>query len=209
VAELIRCSALAAVLKYGTFGANVQQPRVTFAERRPAALLRLSAAQDDQGFAGVVRNVIGLDLPRAPNTANASNSRALLWLAPRQWLLVCDGEQIAIGEQPLQGTLDKTGATVVDVSHAYLVVTISGERARDVLAKGVPIDIDPVAFEVGACAQTCLTDMNVLLHARELEAVDLYVARSYALSLWQWLTLSAAEFGYDVSAEGGGRAAEL
>jgi heterotetrameric sarcosine oxidase gamma subunit len=209
VAESIRRSALAAVLKYGTFGANVQQARVTFAERRPAALLRLCAAEDDQDFASVVHNVIGLDLPRAPNTANASDGRALLWLAPRQWLLVCDGEQIAIGEQPLQGTLDKAGATVVDVSHAYLVVTISGERARDVLAKGVPIDIDPVAFEVGACAQTCLTDMNVLLHARELEAVDLYVGRSYALSLWQWLTLSATEFGYDVSAERGGRAEEL
>jgi sarcosine oxidase subunit gamma len=209
VAELIRRSALAAVLKYGTFGANVQQARVTFAERRPAALLRLSATADDRDFAGVVRSVVGLELPCAPNTVNASDSRALLWLAARQWLLVCDGEQIAVGEQPLQAALDKTGATMVDVSHAYLVVTISGERARDVLAKGVPIDIDPVAFEVGACAQTCLTDMNVLLHARELEAIDLYVGRSYALSLWQWLTLSAAEFGYDVRAEGGSRAAEF
>lgn len=198
MAESLRRSALAGVLKCGTFGANVQQPTVTFAERRPAALLRLSAAEDDVDFAGVVRSIVGLELPRAPNTANASDGRALLWLAPQQWLLVCDGEQILIGEQQLQAALDKTGATVVDVSHAYLVITVSGGRARDVLAKGVPIDVDPVAFEVGACAQTCLGDMNVLLGVRDTQTIDLYVGRSYATSLWHWLRVSAAEFGYSV-----------
>ncbi len=199
MAESLRRSALAGVLETGTFGANVQQPAVTLAERRAAALLRLCAAADDGDLARVVRSVVALELPHAPNTAKAGDGRALLWLAPGQWLLVCDGEQIAIGEQQLQAALEKTGATLVDVSHAYLVVTVSGERARDVLAKGVPIDVDAVAFEVGACAQTCLADMNVLLHVRDTQTIDLYVGRSYAVSLWHWLRLSAAEFGYLVT----------
>lgn len=199
MAEPIRCSALAGVLEVGTFGANLQQPAVTLTERRPAALLRLCAAADDRDLGRVVRSMTGLELPHAPNTAKASDSRALLWLAPRQWLLVCDGERNAIGEQPLQAALERTGGTVVDVSHAYLVIAVSGERARDVLAKGVPIDVDAVAFEVGACAQTCLGDMNVLLHVRDTRTIDVYAGRSYAASLWHWLHLSAAEYGYRVS----------
>lgn len=198
MAESTRRSALAGVLETGTFGANLQQPAVTLAERRAAALLRLYGAADDRALDSVVRGVTGVEPPHAPNTAKASNGRALLWLAPREWLLVCDGEQSAIGEQQLQAALGKTGATVVDVSHAYLAVTVSGARARDVLAKGVPIDVDPVAFEAGACAQTCLGDMNVLLHASDTQVIDLYAGRSYAASLWHWLRLSAAEFGYAV-----------
>jgi sarcosine oxidase gamma subunit len=31
-------------------------------------------------------------------------------------------------------------------------------------------------------------------------SVDLYVARSYALALWEWLQESAAEYGYRVEA---------
>lgn len=207
MAETARRSALTAVLEPGIFGVNVQQPAVTLAEgpavslaeRRPAALLRLCAALDDSDFASVVRSMTALALPHAPNTAMASDGRALLWLAPGQWLLVDDGEQGAIGEQQLQAGLNKTCGTVVDVSHAYLVLRIGGERARDVLAKGVPIDVDAVVFDVGACAQTCLADMNVLLHARHTRVIDLYVGRSYAASLWEWLRLSAAEFGYRVA----------
>jgi sarcosine oxidase, subunit gamma len=196
--ETARRSALTGVLEPGIFGANAQQPEVTLAERRPAPLLRLFAAVNDSDFESVVHSMTGLQPPRVPNTATASDGRALLWLAPRQWLLVCDGEQIATGEQQLQAALDRTGATVVDVSHAYLAIIVSGEHARDVLAKGVPIDIDPVAFQVGACAQTLLTDINVLLYAREAQALNLYVGRSYAASLWEWLCASAAEFGYRV-----------
>jgi sarcosine oxidase subunit gamma len=203
MAETARCSALTGVLERGTFGANARQPAVTLAEGRPALLLRLCAARDDSDFESAVQSVTALQLPRAPNTATASDGRALLWLAPQQWLLVCDGNQAALGERQLQAALKKTRGTVVDVSHAYLVVTVSGERARDMLAKGVPIDVDATAFGVGACAQTCLADINVLLHVHPSQAIDLYVGRSYAASLWQWLRLSAAEYGYRV---GGGRA---
>ena len=196
--EATRRSALAEAREAGTFGANVQRPAVTLAERRPAALLRLCAAADDRDLADVVADTLGLELPRVPSTTNASDGRTLLWLAPRQWLLVCDDEQAAIAEQSLQAALDKTGATVVDVGHGYLVMSASGERAREVLSKGVPIDLDPLTFGVNACAQTCLADMNVLLHVRDAHAIDLYAGRSYAVSLWHWLCLSAAEYGYRV-----------
>jgi sarcosine oxidase subunit gamma len=196
MAESIRCSALAGVLEVGTFGANVQQLAVMLAERRPATLLRLFAAVDDSDFASVVHSMTALQPPRAPNTTIASDGRALLWLAPGQWLLVCDEERSAISEAQLQTAFNGTAGTVVDVSHAYAALAISGERARDVLAKGIPVDLDATAFATGACAQTSLTDINVLLYAREAQALELYVGRSYAVSLWEWLRASAAEFGY-------------
>jgi sarcosine oxidase gamma subunit len=38
----------------------------------------------------------------------------------------------------------------------------------------------------------------VLLHRVGPEAFELYVPRSYAANLWQWLTECSAEFGYEV-----------
>lgn len=196
MAESIRRSALAGLFEIGAFDATAQEPAVTLAERRPAALLRLFAAVDDSDFESVVHSMTALQLPRAPNTAIAGDGRALLSLAPSQWLLVCDEKRSAISEAELQAALSGTAGTVVDVSHAYAALAISGERARDVLAKGIPVDLDASAFAAGACAQTSLTDMNVLLYARGAQALDLYVGRSYAASLWEWLCKSAAEFGH-------------
>jgi heterotetrameric sarcosine oxidase gamma subunit len=196
MAESIRRSALVGLLEIDTFGVNAQEPAVTLAERRPAALLRLFAAVDDGDFESVVHSMTALPPPRTPNTAIAGDDRALLWLAPGQWLLVCDEERSAFSEAELQAAFNGTAGTVVDVSHAYAGLAISGERARDVLAKGISVDLDATAFATGACAQTLLTDMNVVLYAREAQALDLYVGRSYAVSLWEWLRASAAEFSY-------------
>lgn len=194
MAEARRRSALAETLETGT-----GSPVLTLAERRPAMLLRLLADGDDAGVASALRRLITLAPPPAANTAIAGDGCTLLWLAPREWLLVCEVEDPGIDEARLAAALAHTSGTVVDVSHGYTVVTIAGSGARELLAKGVPIDLDAVAFEAGACAQTCLADMSVLLHARHAQAIDLYVGRSYAASLWEWLVLSAAEFGYRVA----------
>ncbi len=207
MAEARRRSALAETFETGLYETNArspvltltERPAVSLAERRPAALLRLFADVDDAAAASALRRLIRLAPPPAANTAIAGDGCALLWLAPREWLLVCEVEDPGIDEARFAAALAHTSGTVVDVSHAYTVAAIAGEGARELLAKGVPIDLDAAAFAAGACAQTCLGDMSVLLHARHAQAIDLYVGRSYAASLWEWLVLSAAELGYRVA----------
>ena len=45
------------------------------------------------------------------------------------------------------------------------VVRLSGPNARDVLAKGCQLDLHPVAFTTGGCAQTTLFHSMALIHA--------------------------------------------
>ncbi|MFQ5934855.1 MAG: sarcosine oxidase subunit gamma [Acidiferrobacterales bacterium] len=200
MAEIARRSPLIASQPPGAYGANTASPAVTLAERQPAALLRLFARTNDGEFGSALRAIIKLELPSAPNTTSEGDGHALLWLAPSQWLLVCDDESSVILESQLEEALAGTTGTVVDVTHGYAAVEIAGACARGVLAKGVPVDLHASAFETGTCVQTCLADMNVLLHARRPPTITVYVGRSYAASLWEWLAVSAAEFGYRVAA---------
>jgi sarcosine oxidase subunit gamma len=74
-----------------------------------------------------------------------------------------------------------------------------------VLAKGLPIDLDPARFGAGDVALTAVA--HVGLHVRQTSDAPSYrlgVARSYAQSLWHWLAASAAEFGCEVVAPGNG-----
>ena len=90
-------------------------------------------------------------------------------------------------------------AAVTDLGHGRTVLRIVGRHGRDLLAKGSGVDFHPRAFPVGACAQSLLGHVGVLVHAvDERPAFDLYVARSYALTVWEWLGESAAEWGFRV-----------
>jgi sarcosine oxidase subunit gamma len=92
-------------------------------------------------------------------------------------------------------------ASVSDQSDGRAILRISGSRARDVLAKGLPIDLHPSVFGPGSAATSVIALMGVTLwQVDDAPTYDLAVFRSLAGSFWTWLTDSAAEFGCRVEA---------
>ena len=106
----------------------------------------------------------------------------------------------AVGER-LAGAFDDGRAVCVDLTHGRTILRISGPKARALLAKGLPIDLHPREFPLGGVALGAIHHIGVAVHLRDTAegtTFDLYVGRSQALCLWEWLAESAAEFGYQV-----------
>ena len=196
-----RRSALAEVYSPGTYGAATPDgPGVTLSERRGLTLIHLAGRPG--ALTGALRQAIGLDLPEAPNTTAGGAEGAALWLAPGRWLVVSAREEPHRLEQRLAAAVGAAGAAT-DVSSGRTVVRIDGACARDLLAKGCPLDLHPRAFKPGHCAQSLIAKVNALLHAVDEARIDLYVARGFGLYMWEWLTDAAAEFGFRINAPEG------
>ena len=93
---------------------------------------------------------------------------------------------------------------VTELGHARTVLRLSGLSARDVLARHIAIDLDPAVFPPGSFASTAIHQIGTMLHyARDLGGVplyDLYLTRSFALSLFEGLCATADGFGYTLEA---------
>lgn len=148
-------------------------------------------------LAGAVRAMLGLDLPSSP-AASASESHALLWSGPGQWLLRARERS---GFHALLAGLS-AHAAVSDQSDARAALRLSGARVRDVLAKGSMVDLHPSAFPIHAVALTSFAHVGVQLWRGEDgpdgPVFEVLVARSMAGSFWAWFSASAAEFGCHV-----------
>jgi sarcosine oxidase subunit gamma len=193
-----RLSALADTYQRGDLGATRGDgPGIIIAERRPLAMVQVAALS---GAAVAVRAAIatalGLDVVAAPNHAAQKDGVTILWVGPDRWLVVePERPGCELGAR-LNEALTSTPATLTDLSHGRTVFRIAGCSSRDLLAKGCGVDFHPRAFPVGGCAQSLLGHIGALLHAvDEAPSFDLYVARSYALTVWEWLTESATEYG--------------
>ena len=73
---------------------------------------------------------------------------------------------------------------------------------RDALAKLIPIDVHPRAFEVGDVASTVASHIGVTLWrvADQPDAAPVFeiiMFRSLARSFWHALTEAAAEYGFE------------
>jgi sarcosine oxidase subunit gamma len=95
-------------------------------------------------------------------------------------------------EQALRNGLN--GGSVVDVSANRTLLEIRGPKARDLLAHGVPIDLDARSFGPGRCAQTLVAKAQVIIERiSEDPAFHIYVRSSFASYVADWLLGAAAE----------------
>ena len=77
--------------------------------------------------------------------------------------------------------------SLVDVGHRQVAMAVAGARARELLASGCPLDLDPDAFPVGMCTRTVLAKAEVVLWRRSAEEYHLETGRSFLAYVMGWL----------------------
>jgi sarcosine oxidase subunit gamma len=186
-------------LKPGRFGSRFHGPSPVRLKECPDLALRVISAASGKGgeIAAAVASAVGLDLPEGAKRMS-KDGLALIGTAPGQWLAVAEGDAARKRLGKLVGALQGL-ATVVDLTDGKAVLRVSGPRARDTLAKGCSLDLHPRAFKPGDAATTpvALIDCQIW-QLDETPTYALAVPSSLAESFWDWLTASAAEFGYTV-----------
>lgn len=195
-------SALAGVAAAGQrLGRRDGPAGVSLAEVTGLGIASVAVRQGQLAALGeVVQAHLGLDLP-AQGKATRNDRYRAVWSGPGQWLLQF-GEGRP-GVTTLAGALHGLAA-VTDQSDSRAVLEIGGPHARDSLAKGLMLDLHPRAFAVGDTALSLADHIAVqvtMLDARP--TYQLMVARSYSLSLWDWLVTASATFGIAVIAPTG------
>lgn len=175
-------------------------PGVVVAERAMLGHLDLRGDAHDARFAAAVRGVLGVAPPIVANSVTETADCTICWLGPDESLIVVAGDRPAAVERDLRAALAGMRFAVTDVSGGQTVVALHGPHARDVLAKGCPLDLHPRAFDVRRCAQSHLAKAPILLRRVDGDAAfELVVRRSYADYLFLWLEDAAAEYGLEVA----------
>src|SRR5262249_24544423 len=157
--------------------------------RHPLEIVQVAAFGDAAAIAERLSKHFDLTITTAPNRAVAAGELTVLWHGAGQWLIVRAPAATPLADELV--ALCGEDAAIVDLGQARKVLRFEGETVRDVLAMGTSIDLRPARFAPGACALTALGKIGALLHAVEPEPIDVYVARSYAQALIEWLEHAA------------------
>jgi methylglutamate dehydrogenase subunit D len=189
-------SALAGLAAPGRYG-KAGEPGVVIAERVGLGLATV-AAREGAPVRAAVKASYGVNLPDGSAVVQGPEV-GFVGYGPGQWLAVSEtlaGETLARDlAQRLKGL-----ASISDQSGGRTVLRVKGPRARDVLAKGLPIDLHPSVFSPGSAATSTISLMGVQLwQVDDAPSYDIALFRSVSASFWRWLTASAAEFGYEVT----------
>lgn len=189
-------SALTAVAIPGQRGRPGGTP-VRLAERQLTLVEVSLPASEAATAAAAVSQAFGLELPD-PGRWTSTGLLAAVWIRPHTWYL---SQPRGAGSGLAERIASVAGprAAIVDQSSGKTVLRISGPAARDVLAKGCRVDLHPRVFGPGRAAATAIAQISALIaQVDDKPTFDLVVPSTFAQSFFEWLELSAAEYGYEV-----------
>ena len=170
---------------------------VTITELQGIALATLQARRgQSEALRGRIADHYQLELPQRPAIVRGTDV-AVVGLAPQHWLALSSSDPSLT--KTLKG-LTAGLASVSDQSGGYALCRVGGPAARSTLAKGFPIDLDPVAFGIGDAATTVVGHIGAGIWRVADDdgggpVFEISVFRSLTNSFLDWFAISAAEFG--------------
>ncbi len=166
-------------------------------EKTPVAKINLRGNLENKEFVNKVGKILGMILPNEACGTSNEEKITSLWLGPNEWLLVSNNEipketNTYELEQVMFDNISKTNlGAITNVTDHFTIFKLSGSNIFEVLSKGCPFDFSSDDFRDNKVVQTILNHVDATIHRRTENDVDLYVRRSFAGYLWDWIKDSA------------------
>ena len=146
--------------------------------------IKINIRGKKKDFFTKIGKILSIILPVEPNTSTSNGNLDALWLSPDEWMIYLN-ENIF---DDLYNEISKLNlGSVTDVSDQWVCIKISGSKVFDLLISGSPFDFREFKNNKNHVTQTLLNHIDVTIHHKELNEINLFVRRSFSEHLISWL----------------------
>ena len=143
-----------------------------------------------------IGKVLSMIPPIEPNTSSQNKDLNLLWLSPDEWILYSNelmktnsNDKI---ETELINSISKLNyGSVTNVTDQWVMINISGDNSYELLSSSCPFDFTIFKSKKGSVVQTIVNHIDVIIHNKNNNDLNLFVRRSFSNHLWSWLNDSS------------------
>jgi sarcosine oxidase subunit gamma len=161
-------------------------------------IMKLNLRGNSREFLTTIGKNINMILPMEANTSSSSDKYTSMWLSPDEWMVVSNNKidqennNYQIEELLFKKVSKANLGSVTDVSDQFVMINLKGEKIFDLLSAGCPFNFNEFMTKKGSVTQTLLLQIDVIIHLKEINSVNLYVRRSFSEHLMSWMDDAAS-----------------
>lgn len=163
---------------------------VEIKEAPMSAMISLRGDFQDAKFQRGVKAVTGAAMPSVRKVTTGDTGSAL-WMSPDELLLLTAYTQADFSLATLEAKLKGSHFMATNLSDARAQFVLTGRGAREVLAKGAPIDLSSAAFGPGDLRRTRIGQLAAAIWTVDGKEFNLVCFRSVAGFMFDWLKTAA------------------
>jgi sarcosine oxidase subunit gamma len=163
-----------------------------------SSIMKLNLRGKNRDFLSTIGKNINMILPIEANTSSSSDKYTSIWLSPDEWMVISnnpinkENNNYEI-EKILFNKISKTNlGAITDVSDQFVLINLNGKKVFELLSTGCPFNFNDFRKKKGAVAQTLLLQIDIIIHHKELNNVNLFVRRSFSEHLMSWIDDAAS-----------------
>jgi len=168
---------------------------IKISEVEPTIKINLRGKNRD--FITKIGKELSIIPPSEPNTSSGNEKLSILWLSPDEWLLYSN-EKIKSEddnyyiEDKLYNEISKLNhGSITNVTDHWIMINLKGEKIYDLLSTSCPFNFDKFKSNKGSVVQTILNHIDVIIHHKNNNDLNLFVRRSFSNHLWSWINDSS------------------
>ena len=175
---------------------EIKHNDISIKEVSPIMKLNLRGKKSE--FFTTVGKHLDLILPTKANTSSSSSKLTSIWLSPDEWMVISndiiekDTNKYVL-EEILNNSISKTNlGAVIDVTDQFVMLEIEGAKIYELFSSGSPFNFNEFREKKGSTTQTLLDNIDVIIHNKSENLVNLFVRRSFSEHLCSWINDSAS-----------------
>lgn len=172
--------------------ASASGSAIDISEIQDIGLIDLRVLPKGRAGLAVAAKELGFSLPQSPRTSNSGRGRSALWWSVDQWIITSPRSRTQALAKKLETAFGHTHSMVTNVSDTRAIIRVSGGQVRETLMKGCCVDLLAADVIPGHVRRTQIAEIPAAIHCVSDEPLtfDIYVFRSYADYIWQWLAVA-------------------
>ena len=166
--------------------------------REVSPIMKLNLRGKKREFFTTVGKHLDMILPTEANTSSSSSKLTSIWLSPDEWMVISneliekDTNKHEL-EENLYNSISKTNlGAVVDVTDQFTMLELEGSKIYELFSSGSPFNFNEFKEKKGSTTQTLLSNIDVIIHNKGEDLVNLFVRRSFSEHLFSWINDSAS-----------------
>jgi sarcosine oxidase subunit gamma len=166
--------------------------------REVSPIMKLNLRGKKREFFTTVGKHLDMILPTEANTSASSSKLTSIWLSPDEWMIVSneliknDTNKYEL-EESLYNSISKINlGSVVDVTDQFTMLELEGSKIYELFSSGSPFNFNEFKEKKGSTTQTLLSNIDVIIHNKGENLVNLFVRRSFSEHLFSWIKDSAS-----------------
>ena len=156
-------------------------------------VMKLNIRGKKREFFTNVGKTLNMILPTEANTSATSDKLTSIWLSPDEWMIFSndiiekENNNYELENLLFENISKNNIGSISDVTDQYVMINLKGKKIFELLSSGCPFNFNEFKKKKGASTQTILNHIDVIIHNKTINSINLFVRKSFSEHLWSWM----------------------